>query len=170
MKINAWGPRCVLAGAIGAAILTGVLVPVLLASGTALNLSQYPNGSTYAALPATATANFGVSLAPLSTASLASVGETPTQATAVAGAHEFVTVPPSETPQVLLGLFTDSEYGPPSANGIIEPLLSNVPAYVITYSNATLLYYGPPGGSTTGRYSVVVNAVTGDYVMAFSGY
>lgn len=151
------------------ALGVGIAIPMLSASGSSLNLTQYPDGATYAQLPSVETSNFGVTLGPLSNTDLALVAITPSQAASVAGSHQFSYVTPSNTPTVLLGRFTDSELGPAGPAGPTSLVANNVLAYVVRYSNVSLQSYGPGGGSSVGQYSVVVNAVTGAYIMAFSG-
>jgi hypothetical protein len=105
----------------------------------------------------------------LSETQLSSVNVTIAQAITVAEAHELVSIPPSDTPNVVLGSFTDSEYGTAGSGTTSNLIASNMPAFVVSFDDVSLPSSGPVGGSETGQYDVVINAVTGAYVMAFSG-
>jgi hypothetical protein len=153
----------------GAFVLAaGLLIPSLVASGSNGIQSDYPVGSSYAPLPASMTTGFGVTLDQLSSVELSAVSITTAQAISVAQAHEFATVSSTGSPSVVLGDFTDSEYGTPGTNGPSDLVAANIPSYVVTFSNVALQSYGPEGGSIRGQYSVVVNADTGAYVMAYA--
>jgi hypothetical protein len=147
----------------------GTIIPTFAASGSGTTSTTYPNGTSYSPLPETMTTAFGVTLSELSESQLSSVNVTSAQAISVAESHEFSAMPSAVVPGIVLGNFSDSEYGTPQPEGAASLIAQNMPAYVVSFGNVSLPSYGPVGDSVVGQYDVVVNAITGDYVIAFSG-
>jgi len=165
----------ILTSASAVALLIAILIPSLSATGSSAVVGQYPSGSSYAAIPAGDTTAFGVTLDELTNAQLSQVAVTTQQAIAVANSHQFETVPSGDDPTVTLGSFTDSEWGSNGAATTGDLVAFQVPAFVVTFSDVQIASSGPNMGSNsspameTGSYSVVVNADTGDYIMAYAG-
>jgi hypothetical protein len=142
--------------AIGAMVLgLAVSVQFLTASGGIPQRWQVLAGASYAPLGEAAYTGVQVSLKPLSDSQLAAVQVTVPEATSIAQAQVGATAAEASSATVLLGSFTDD-----------DTMTTNLPAYVVTFSG---MHLAASIGTHIDHYeSVVIDAVNGDYVEAFS--
>lgn len=77
-------------------------------------------------------------------------------------------------PALMLGAYTDSQYGDVDKAGVLHPKFSSVPAWMVLFEGVNISEMSPSGGPsghepplpTVGDFLVVFNAKTGEFMIA----
>jgi hypothetical protein len=129
---------------------------------------QSPGGAIYAPIPAAALSGVGVTLTPLTTAQVAMVKVTAAQAMTVTNSYTAQESEVGVTESVTEGSFTDVDYKAVDSEGVYEPVVEDVPAYVVTLSGLKIASDFKSSVSNNTEDNFVVNAATGNIILSFT--
>lgn len=152
-------------------VISGLIAATVIAAGSslwAIDANASPNQPSvlnqgYAPISAEATSGLGVTLDPLTTTQQALALLPVDQVLSLAKARMGDLSTQASSITISLGSFTDRQYGNVDDAGVLHPVATGIPAFVVNFSGLSL----PSDGGSTGTDSqqmVVINALTGEII------